>query len=94
MPEDEISRGIEGMALVIDERSEMGYVGLTPWFDSEPWRSVAHQDRAIDLEKAGPERPARQPLQPPELPQPRQPRQPPQPPQPPQRPQPGFDLDR
>ena len=27
----------------------MGYVGLTPWFTNEPWRSVVDQGRGIDL---------------------------------------------
>ncbi len=48
MPVDELSRGKEGMALVIDERSGMGYVELTPWFSNEPWRSVVDQGRSID----------------------------------------------
>lgn len=44
MPVDELSRGREGMALVIDERSAMAYVELTPWFRSEPWRSVVERE--------------------------------------------------
>ena len=29
------------MALVVDERNRMGWVRLTPWFATEPWRSAA-----------------------------------------------------
>ena len=43
MPVDELSRGTEGMALLIDERSEMTYVGLTPFFSEEPWLSIVDQ---------------------------------------------------
>jgi hypothetical protein len=28
------------MALVVDERNRMGWVRLTPWFATEPWRSA------------------------------------------------------
>jgi hypothetical protein len=84
MPVDELSRGREGMALVVDEHSVMGYVGLTPWFSNEPWRSVVDQGRGIDLATAGPERqaPGKQELDAPRAPQA------------PQAPQAGFDLDR
>ena len=87
MPVDELSRGQEGMALLIDERSAMGYLELTPWYSTEPWRSVVDQGRSIEL-AGGLEPQPRQPQQP----QPQQ-LQPPQPQQP-QPPQPGFDLDR
>jgi hypothetical protein len=43
MAVDELSRGREGMALVIDETSEMSYVGLTPFFSDEPWLSVVSE---------------------------------------------------
>ena len=49
MPVDELSRGREGMALLIDERSAMSYVELTPWFSREPWRSVVDQGLGLDL---------------------------------------------
>jgi len=41
LPVDVVARGEPGMALVVDERNQMGWVGLTPWFATEPWRSVA-----------------------------------------------------
>ena len=41
LPVDVVGRGEPGMALVVDERNAMGWVRLTPWFSSEPWRSVA-----------------------------------------------------
>jgi type IV secretion system protein VirD4 len=63
MPIDEISRGKEGMALLIDESSTMSYVGLTPFFSSEPWRSVVAQGLDLGHSASGPERP------PPGLPQ-------------------------
>ena len=36
-----VARGEPGMALVVDERNQMGWVRLTPWFATEPWRSAA-----------------------------------------------------
>jgi len=41
LPVDVVARGEPGMALVVDERNRMGWVRLTPWFGSEPWRSAA-----------------------------------------------------
>ncbi len=41
LPVDVVARGESGMALVVDERNHMGWVRLTPWFATEPWRSVA-----------------------------------------------------
>ncbi len=41
LPVDEAARGRPGMALVVDERNRMGWVHLTPWFATEPWRSAA-----------------------------------------------------
>jgi type IV secretion system protein VirD4 len=52
MPVDQLSRGREGMALVIDESSSMSYVGLTPFFSEEPWRSVVNQ--GLDLGRSTP----------------------------------------
>ncbi|MFZ0667462.1 MAG: type IV secretory system conjugative DNA transfer family protein [Acidimicrobiales bacterium] len=48
---DELSRGEDGKALVVDERSNMGYVKLTPWFSEEPWRSVVSQNRILEIER-------------------------------------------
>jgi type IV secretion system protein VirD4 len=41
LPVDVVGRGAPGMALVVSERNEMGWVELTPWFTHEPWRSAA-----------------------------------------------------
>ncbi len=41
LPVDVVARGEPGMALVVDERNRMGWVPLTPWFATEPWRSAA-----------------------------------------------------
>jgi type IV secretory pathway TraG/TraD family ATPase VirD4 len=41
LPVDVVARGQTGMALVVDERNRMGWVRLTPWFATEPWRSAA-----------------------------------------------------
>jgi type IV secretion system protein VirD4 len=41
LPVDVVARGETGMALVVDERNRMGWVRLTPWFATEPWRSAA-----------------------------------------------------
>ncbi|HUY22975.1 MAG TPA: type IV secretory system conjugative DNA transfer family protein [Acidimicrobiales bacterium] len=41
LPVDAVARGEQGMALVVDERNRMGWVRLTPWFTTEPWRTAA-----------------------------------------------------
>jgi type IV secretion system protein VirD4 len=41
LPVDVAARGETGMALVVDGGNRMGWVGLTPWFATEPWRSAA-----------------------------------------------------
>ncbi len=41
LPVDVVARGQTGMGLVVDERNHMGWVRLTPWFSTEPWRSAA-----------------------------------------------------
>jgi type IV secretion system protein VirD4 len=51
---DELSRGEDGKALVVDERSNMGYVRLTPWFSDDLWRSVVSQNRILEIERPGP----------------------------------------
>jgi hypothetical protein len=51
---DELSRGENGKALVVDERSNMGYVRLTPWFSDDLWRSVVSQNRILEIERPGP----------------------------------------
>jgi type IV secretory pathway TraG/TraD family ATPase VirD4 len=49
LPVDVIGRGHPGMALVVDERNRMGWIRLTPWFATEPWRTLAlGRDRVID----------------------------------------------
>ena len=54
LPVDVVARGETGMALVVDERNRMGWVRLTPWFATEPWRSAAlGPDRGPEL-PAGP----------------------------------------
>jgi len=84
MPIDELSRGREGMALLIDERSAMSYLELTPWFSTEPWRTVVDQGR--DIGRAGElGRPGSLPLRAP---------LPPDPVRAPLPPQPGLDLGR
>jgi len=45
LPVDAVARGEPGMALVMDERNQMGWVRLTPWFAHEPWRSAALEPR-------------------------------------------------
>ncbi|HVC69884.1 MAG TPA: type IV secretory system conjugative DNA transfer family protein [Acidimicrobiales bacterium] len=55
LPVDVVGRGEPGMALVVDERNAMGWVRLTPWFSSEPWRSVV---RGAERVPAAVERPA------------------------------------
>jgi type IV secretory pathway TraG/TraD family ATPase VirD4 len=47
---DALGRGRPGMAMVIDEGNRMGWVGLTPWFASEPWRTMVEgRERAPEL---------------------------------------------
>jgi hypothetical protein len=55
MPVDELSRGSVGKALVIDERSELTYVGLTPFFSDEPWLSIVNAGPDPGLSFRGPE---------------------------------------
>ncbi|MGH3415659.1 MAG: type IV secretory system conjugative DNA transfer family protein [Actinocrinis sp.] len=50
LPVDVIARGRPGAALVVDARNRMGWVGLTPSFAHEPWRSLAH-GRATDRDR-------------------------------------------
>jgi type IV secretion system protein VirD4 len=57
MPVDELSRGNEGMALLIDERSQMTYVGLTPFFSEEPWLSIVNAEPDLGVSVRGPELP-------------------------------------
>ena len=54
LPVEELGRGQPGMAVVVDERNALGWIGLTPWYAHEPWRSMA---RTPDLERRfeGPE---------------------------------------
>lgn len=40
LPVDTAGRGAAGMALVVGDRNRMGWIHLTPWFASEPWRSA------------------------------------------------------
>jgi type IV secretion system protein VirD4 len=58
LPVDVVARGETGMALVVDERNRMGWVRLTPWFATEPWRSAAlgpeRAVAAVPRERAGP----------------------------------------
>ncbi len=58
LPVDVVARGETGRALVVDERNRMGWVQLTPWFATEPWRSAAlGLERAVaspSRERAGP----------------------------------------
>ena len=52
---DALGRGRPEMAMVVDERNRMGWVGLTPWFASEPWRTMAQgrtQAPRLELEQA------------------------------------------
>jgi hypothetical protein len=44
LPVDVVARGQPGMAVVVDERNQMGWIRLTPWFATEPWRSAAIGD--------------------------------------------------
>jgi type IV secretion system protein VirD4 len=48
LPVDIAGRGQPGMALVIDERNYMGWVRLTPWFSTEPWRSAGPAQRTCE----------------------------------------------
>lgn len=36
----EVGRGLPGMALMVNERNNVEWVRLTPWFAHEPWRSM------------------------------------------------------
>ena len=45
LPVDVIARGQPGMGLVVDDRNQMGWIRLTPWFAAEPWRSTVSAAR-------------------------------------------------
>jgi len=53
LPVDVVARGQRGMGLVVDDRNQMGWIRLTPWFATEPWRSTVLGAREI----SGPRRP-------------------------------------
>ncbi len=54
LPVDVVARGETGAALVVDERNRMGWVRLTPWFATEPWRSAAlAPGRGAELDRGG-----------------------------------------
>jgi len=61
LPVDVVGRGETGMALVMNERNAMGWVRLTPWFATEPWRTLALEpERELtgrDVRPRHPERP-------------------------------------
>jgi type IV secretory pathway TraG/TraD family ATPase VirD4 len=61
LPVDVVGRGEPGMALVVNERNEMGWVRLTPWFSHEPWRTAALGTQRELTVPTGPERPGRGP---------------------------------
>jgi hypothetical protein len=44
---DVIARGQPGMGLVVDDRNQMGWIRLTPWFAAEPWRSTVLAARDV-----------------------------------------------
>ena len=54
LPVDVVARGETGMALVVDERNRMGWVRLTPWFATEPWRSAALGTPSADADARSP----------------------------------------
>ncbi|MGH9017171.1 MAG: type IV secretory system conjugative DNA transfer family protein [Acidimicrobiales bacterium] len=57
LPPDVIGRGAPGRALVVNERNVMGWVGLTPWFAHEPWRTaVLEPGPTLGPEPIGPGR--------------------------------------
>lgn len=58
LPADVVSRGQPGMALMVNEKNEMGWIQLTPWFSHEPWRTVV---MGAGRQLSGPDRPERQP---------------------------------
>jgi type IV secretory pathway TraG/TraD family ATPase VirD4 len=61
LPVDLITRGSSGHALAFDERNRPAWIPLTPYWSSEPWRSL----RAIELDGGG-AAPAARHLPPPE----------------------------
>ncbi len=40
LPIDDVARGHFGAALLLDQRNRLRWIGLTPWFSTEPWRSA------------------------------------------------------
>jgi type IV secretion system protein VirD4 len=43
LPVDVVARGAPGMGLMVDERNRLGWVRLTPWFATDPWRSIVRE---------------------------------------------------
>ena len=48
LPVDAIARGMPGTALLVDQRAQMGWITLTPWFREEPWKSAVLAGQAED----------------------------------------------
>jgi hypothetical protein len=54
LPVDVIARGSPGTALVIGDRTQMSWVGLTPWQSDDLWRSALTE--TVERNHAKPER--------------------------------------
>ncbi len=59
LPVDVVGRGEPGMALVMNERNAMGWIRLTPWFATEPWRTAALGTERELTGRGLPQRPGR-----------------------------------
>ena len=51
LPADVIGRGIDGHALTFDQRNRSGWIGLTPSYAVEPWRSLLELRHEVSLER-------------------------------------------
>jgi type IV secretion system protein VirD4 len=53
LPVDVVARGAPGLGLMVDERNRLGWVRLTPWFATDPWRAIV-REAGGDLEPGSP----------------------------------------
>lgn len=53
LPVDAIARGHPGAALLLDRRNQPQWLGLTPWYASDPWRQALAPSRRTGVDRSG-----------------------------------------
>lgn len=56
LPADVITRGVAGHGLAFDQRNQPGWIPLTPYFASEPWRTLCRPGHELDARHRPPGR--------------------------------------